>query len=158
MLCVYRKPDQPEDAVHHPGRSERAALLERQDPERLLPGAKCAGQGAQVREHRQQVDRGRDSGVVARGGGRVVGLRRAQRDQARLLLPDKHLAAVDRLLRSQEDRVLCLAHAQVPGEDADHEQSGRHSLNAGTLRRTMGLSERVAAAPVHHGHVAGQFG
>lgn len=104
------------------------------------------------------MDRGCDRGVVARGGGRVAGLRHAERGETRLLLSDKHLAAVDRMLRSEEDRVLRVPDAQVSGEDADNEQPGRHTDHAGTLRRAMGLSERVAAAPVHNGHVAGQLG
>lgn len=104
------------------------------------------------------MDRGGHGDTVARGGGRVAGLRHAERDKTRFFLPDQHIAPVDGLLRPEEDRVLRVPDAQVSGEDADHDQPGRHTHHAGALRRTVGLPERVAAAPVHHGHVAGQLG
>lgn len=103
------------------------------------------------------MDRSRYCGAMARGGGRVAGLRHAERGETRLFLSDKHIAPVDRLLRPEENRVFRFADAQVPGENANNEQPGRDTHHAGTQRRTVGLPERMAPAPVHHGHVAGQL-
>lgn len=52
------------------------------------------------------MDRSGDGRAVARGSWCVAGLRHAERDQTRLLLPDQHIAAVDGLLRPEKDRVL----------------------------------------------------